>query len=143
MVQKAIAGNKKFRTSDIELKRKGISYTVDTLHAFKDQYPKSKLFFILGGDNFRQFRSWKSPEEILALATIVVYHRPGVKQIKNIHNRTVVFLKGAMFDLSSTMIREQLHRGESIKYLVSPAVERYIYKNLLYKHSGRKMKAKE
>jgi nicotinate-nucleotide adenylyltransferase len=142
MVRKAIAGNKKFHTSDIELKRKGISYTVDTLHAFKDQYPKSKLFFILGGDNYRQFRLWKSPEEILALATIVVYHRPGVKQKMNIRNRTAVFLKGAMFELSSTMIREQLHRGESIKYLVSPVVERYIHKRSLYNRSNREMKVR-
>jgi nicotinate-nucleotide adenylyltransferase len=143
MVRKAIAGNKKFRTSDIELIRKGISYTVDTLHAFKEQYPKSKLFLILGSDNYRQFHSWKSPDAILSQSTIVVYHRPGVKQSRNVRKCAAVFLMGAMFDLSSTMIREQLQRGESITYLVLPAVERYIHKHVLYKHRGRKTKAKK
>ena len=123
MVRKAIAGNTKFRASDIELKRKGISYTVDTLLAFKERYPKSNLFLILGGDNYQQFHSWKSPKEILSHATLVVYHRPGVKENRKSLNDGVVFLQGAKFELSSTMIREQLKRGESIKYLVSPAVE--------------------
>jgi nicotinate-nucleotide adenylyltransferase len=143
MVRKAIVGNKKFRASDIELKRKGISYTVDTLRVFKERYPKSKLFFIIGGDNYHQFHSWKSPKEILKLATIVVYHRPGVVRTSQVVRCSVVFLRGAMFDLSSTMIRKQLYQGESIKYLVSPIVERYIHHHLLYKHSGRKTKAKE
>jgi nicotinate-nucleotide adenylyltransferase len=143
MVRKAIVGNKKFRISDIELKRKGTSYTVDTLRVFKERYPESELFFIIGGDNYRQFDSWKSPKEILKLATIVVYHRPGVVRASQVARSSVVFLRGAMFDLSSTMIRKQLFQGESIKYLVSPAVEQYIDKQSLYQHGGRKKKARK
>ena len=137
MVRKAIAGNPKFRASDVELKRKGISYTIDTLHRFKERYPASALFLVLGGDNYRQFRLWKSPEEILDLATIVVYQRPGVRSQKSSLDRTTVFLQGAMLDLSSTLIRDQLRHGKSIKYLVSPAVEQYITARQIYKNRKR------
>jgi nicotinate-nucleotide adenylyltransferase len=142
MVRKAITGNKKFRASNIELKRKGISYTVDTLRVFKERYPASELFFIIGGDNYRQFHSWKSPKEILRLATIVVYHRPGAKLNSSDFHRSVVFLHSAMVDLSSTMIRERLYQKESITYLVSPAVERYINQQSLYQR-GRNKKARK
>ncbi|HVN49331.1 MAG TPA: hypothetical protein VMU30_11000, partial [Bacteroidota bacterium] len=90
---------------------------------------------------YHQLHEWRSPQEIRNLTSIAVYRRPGVKEKKAIRNAAAVFLHGAKFELSSTMIRDRLKRGESIKYLVSPAVERYIRHRSLYTRGSRKKKA--
>ena len=65
MLKLALSGNRKFVASDIELRRKGISYTVDTLRKLSLQRPKRKLYLILGADNLKFLSGWKETEEIM------------------------------------------------------------------------------
>jgi len=65
MVKLAVKGNARFSVSDFEVRRKGISFTVDTLRHFKSRFENSELFFLIGGDSLSQFFTWKEPEEIL------------------------------------------------------------------------------
>lgn len=135
MVQLAIRGNRHFETSRIELNRKGISYTVDTLNGLKQKQPEAEFFIIVGSDNLTDFRDWKSPQEILEKATLAVYERPGFEieraiQVSQIHP---VKLLGERIDISSSTVRRRVKEGKSIRYLVPEAVRKFILKNKIYR----------
>src|SRR5512136_414879 len=78
MVRMAIAGNPYFSVSDIEGKREGKSYSIDTLHLLHEIYPQDDLYFIMGGDSFAEFSSWKQYTAIFSCCNIVAITRPGV-----------------------------------------------------------------
>ena len=134
MTKLATEGNPKFEVSDIEIKRGGVSYTIDTLLAIRDLYPGTSLFLIIGIDNWVEFNSWKSPSEILAIADLLVMNRPGFKntEISHIHDKNVKFIDVPNIEISGTMIRLDIKSGRSIKYLVPPSVEQYIAHYALY-----------
>jgi nicotinate-nucleotide adenylyltransferase len=78
MVRLAIAGNPLFTVSDIEMQRKGKSYSIDTIRALQDHYgPSTELFFIIGLDAFLDFPTWREPTELLRICHFVVVPRPG------------------------------------------------------------------
>ncbi len=77
MVRLAIAGNPLFAVSDIEGKRGGKSYSIDTIHALRQEYPDDEFFFIIGSDSFLDIGTWRKYAAIFALCNIVVVERPG------------------------------------------------------------------
>jgi len=134
MVQLAVKGNLSFYVSDIEYKRSGPSFSIDTIAALKDEYSGSELYFLLGEDNLRDIWSWKEPERLFSLCEVVVIGRPGenlVEQPADLPGK-LIMLDIHRIDLSSSEIRERLAKGLPIRYLVPPEVERYIYDNRLY-----------
>lgn len=142
MVRLAIAGNPHFEASDLEMKRDGSSYTVDTLMEFHRLYGGQKqLGLIVGADSLVQIETWKNFTEIFRLATIIVAPRPDTTE-SHLDNAIIKFVSqfgakilkysGKAMDFSSTDIRERVGKGLSIKYLVPPAVEAYIQRNRLY-----------
>jgi nicotinate-nucleotide adenylyltransferase len=76
MVEMAIAGNPFFLVSDIEGIREGKSYSIDTIHALRGEFPNDELFFVIGSDSFLDIGTWRSYEAIFALCNIVVVERP-------------------------------------------------------------------
>ncbi len=138
MVRLAVSGSSGFEVTALEYRRRGISYTVDTLRELCGLYPGAQLFLIVGGDNFAGFRTWKSIGEILKLATVVVYKRKHHRdRMKGLHLTRVKYLEGAFLEISSTLIRERVTRRQSIRYLVPERVLRYIWRNGVYSR-GRK-----
>jgi nicotinate-nucleotide adenylyltransferase len=134
MLRKAISGVPAFAVSSVEIVRGGVSYTVDTLRDIKAASGDARLFLIVGGDNFAQFRKWKSASEIRKLATIVVYERADSRRKTLQHAKgKVIFLRGARLDVSSTLIRDRVKRHVPIRFLVPPAVERFIQDHRLYR----------
>ena len=71
MLQCAVQGNRYFEVSDIEVRRGGVSFTVDTLVEFKGRSPDDHLYFLIGMDNLRDFDTWKMGEKIVDLAKVV------------------------------------------------------------------------
>ncbi len=132
MLQCAIRGNKHFDILDIELKRRGVSYTADTLFQLKQLYPFYEFFLIIGSDNLLQFSTWKEPEKILKLSKLVVYERPSYT-LQSKHRTFAYIINGPMLDISSTFIRRLVRTEQSIRYLVPQSVEQYITNHLLYK----------
>lgn len=155
MVALAIRGNPHFRVSDIELRRKGRSYSVDTVRELRQRFPQWHLRFILGSDAFAEIHTWKDFEQLFELCDFVVVSRPGtpVSRLRSLlpvatrqsfwyaadrlglvhrSGHTVLFQQITGFDISASGIRHALHRGRSIRYLVPPAVERYITQHGLY-----------
>lgn len=135
MTRIAVTGNDAFRASDLEVARGGLSYTIDTLRAVAEQHPGVRLKLLIGADNLFDFEGWKSPEEILDMADLVVMTRPGYEVQ---HARTGYLAHAAMatvpqIGISGTDIRRRVKFGQSIRYLVPPGVEEYIRRHALYR----------
>jgi nicotinate-nucleotide adenylyltransferase len=134
MTRLAIAGNARFEVSDIEFRRPGPHYTVDTLRVLRDEHPGADFALIVGGDSLAGFASWHEPEEILRLARLIVYRRPGTDLADiapDILARTTV-VDGPALDLSASELRARIAAGRSVRYLVPDAVLSYLAEHSLY-----------
>jgi nicotinate-nucleotide adenylyltransferase len=140
MTELAVRANPCFSVSDIELKRSGVSYTIDTLRELRRLYDGDELYFIIGADSVAQLHTWHSIGEMLELTTFVAAGRPGYEGVmdevaRNLGERareSVILLDTPEYDISSTDIRSRLRRGASLRGLVPQAVEEYIRKQGLY-----------
>jgi nicotinate-nucleotide adenylyltransferase len=136
MVRLAIAGNPYLDVSDLEMQRKGKSFTVITLQALTKLYQldASQLFLIIGADNLVDIRTWRKPEKIFSQSTVVVAVRPHYQPAEDLpaFARNYVHLQTPLMELSSTLVRNLVREKKSIKYLVPWAVEEYIEQNHLY-----------
>jgi nicotinate-nucleotide adenylyltransferase len=132
MVSLACRGNPKFEVSKIELERKTVSYSIDTLRKLKRKYGSStKLFFIAGSDSLNELESWREIDEILKIANFIVAKRPGYP-INKLNGR-VKLVEIPVPDISSSMIRRRVRYSQSIRYLVPESVRRFIIMHRLYK----------
>jgi len=138
----AINSNKHYFLSDIELRKEGISFTIDTIKHLKSVFSDAELYFILGSDSLLQIETWKDYRELLNLCNFIVAKRPNyndqelIKSIDNLnklYGSSIYIVEGPVLDVSSSEIRDKVRSGESITYLVPKPVEEYIYKYGLYK----------
>lgn len=144
MVKAAVRGCSRFAVSDIELRRKGVSYTIDTLQELKAVYgPACRMYFIIGADTLPELPTWKEIREVARLCTFAVAMRPGTALRRMDALARVIgghavsrmrrsVLRTALMGVSSTDIRARVRDGRSITFLVPPAVERYIRRHRLY-----------
>jgi nicotinate-nucleotide adenylyltransferase len=131
MVKAAIKGNPVFAAYDGELRRAGVSYTIDTLIELRVKYPKAKFYLLMGADNLRSFHRWKDPKGILKVASLAIMNRPGFD--KNYPKRwPYVKINMPAVDISSSDIRNRLKSKKSIWYLTPKAIIRYISQHQLY-----------
>jgi nicotinate-nucleotide adenylyltransferase len=139
MIKLAIREANGFKTSDIELKRLGVSYTVDTLMHFKRSYPRREFYLIIGADNLVQFSSWRSQKKILQNSTLVVYKRKGYNSALKNRNIDYKLIKGSAMEVSSTKIRRMIGQNRKIARYVPEIVVNYIKKHLLFKRPEKIM----
>jgi nicotinate-nucleotide adenylyltransferase len=139
MTRLAVEGNARFAVFDAEVRRGGVSYTVDTLRALRAEHPGADLVLLLGGDSLADFAAtWREPEAILELAQLVVYRRPGFSEAAVppwVLARTA-FVAAPLLDLSGTALRARLATGRTVRYLVPDAVCGYIEAHGLYRRKG-------
>jgi nicotinate-nucleotide adenylyltransferase len=143
MLKLAIEGEPAMGTTDVELSAKGVSYTINSLRAIRDQYPKgSVLSFVLGSDMFMMLEKWYKSKELLKEFSFIVASRPGCgdelleRQIETLGERygaSITRLSNEQVDLSSTEIREALKRDMLPEGQIPAAVEKYIYENGIYR----------
>ncbi len=135
MIELAIAGEKRFEVSDIELKRKGKSYTLDTVKQIKEIYGENAtIYFIAGADMALDLPSWKNPLKILELAYFVTVERPNFSlgKLPDKYRKKLIFVKDISVDISSSDIRKRIKEGKPIKTLIPKAVRKYIKDNALF-----------
>jgi nicotinate-nucleotide adenylyltransferase len=135
MVALATFDHPAFVASDLELRRDGPSYTVDTLRALRGERPHDELFLIVGSDTFPEMASWREPEALLALCTVAVVARPGDDAAAGPADPpppNAVSLSGPGLPISASAIRERVREGRSVRYLVPEGVADYIQKRGLY-----------
>ncbi len=143
MLALALEGRHDFVISLSELDRGGTSYTVDTLRAFSREYAADERFFLLGTDALAGFDAWREPGEILRLARLATFvrepHEADVLERSAAvaaHRSSVLLFDSVRVKISSTDVRRAATRGESLSGRTPPAVEEYIVKHGLYRHSG-------
>jgi len=131
MVKLSIKDNKNFVCLDIEIKRGGRSFTIDTVRQLRKRYPNEELFLILGSDLAKDFATWKDYRQLLGMVKVLVAKREGDVTGKN--KLGFIFFDVVQVDVSSSLIRERIKEGLPIKYLVHPQVERFIKRRRLYR----------
>ena len=138
MLREAVKGNRAFEVSDMEIKRGGVSYTVDTVRAIAEDNPKDQLFVLIGSDNLAEFHTWRDPAEILRMARLVALRRPGYAEDHsgNPLLKDVIMCDVPGLDISSTNIRHRVADGLSISLMVPEGVEKYILEHGLYKRKS-------
>jgi len=142
MVEIAISGNPYFEVSTYEIDKPGPSYSVDTVAYERSRIgPDAELYFIVGCDALAELPRWHEPARLVAMCRLVGVGRPSVPKpkikaleeaIPGISPR-INLLDEPQISISSSEIRERVGAGISIRYLVPPEVEDYIYEHKLYK----------
>lgn len=128
------------RVDDLEVRRKGASYTVDTLRELKDRYPEDELFLCMGTDMFRSFDHWYKPQCIAKLSTVVMAHRENTDpdklgeladHFRQTYGKTPILLANDILPMSSTQIRRLLILGGAEDFLPGEVLS-YIREKGLY-----------
>jgi nicotinate-nucleotide adenylyltransferase len=156
MVRLAVANNPYFKVSTVEIRRAGVSYSIDTVRYFVNRNKgKDSFFFMLGLDAFREIGTWKDFEQLFPLCNFIVTSRPGSRDSNPLRGTSVAvrrlfcydfkqntyrhrsgtslqFLKLTDFAVSASDIRDKVRDRKSIRYLVPSSVEAYIRKRGLY-----------
>lgn len=142
MLRLAVGSDSRFDICDIEAKRQGVSYTIDTVHQLINRYPNTRFSLVMGMDSLLDLYRWRQANELVSLCDIVTVQRPGCDEVPSpsaLHFPLEVaekivknVLRGRLCDISSTEIRQRIAEGRSIRYLVPLAVEDYILQNKLW-----------
>jgi nicotinate-nucleotide adenylyltransferase len=156
MVRLAIAGHPGFAVSDLELRRPGVSYTVDTLHALATE--TDTLFLVIGSETFLDLLAWREPRRVASLARLVVIPRAGsafdpesaaaqkvLREIgveggfvhadvgHDVPSRGVIVVHGASLPLSASELRQRVREGRSLAFRMPRPVIEYIRTRGLYR----------
>lgn len=138
----ATASNPSFSVSPMELERVGPSYTIDTVRMLAAKYGiGTDLYCITGADAVKDLLTWKEVEHLLDLCYFIAASRPGsiqgidevIDQLGEKGKSRILRQETPQIDISATTIRNRLHQGLSIRYMVPEKVEEYIYKENLYR----------
>ena len=137
MLKMATMDNPNFEISDIDLKRGGISYSLETIQTYKEQtgLGGEDLYYLIGSDSLKQFQAWQNPKAILEECQLIVAIRPGFRpsDIPNWILAKVQFANIPRIEISSTQIRARWVEDKTIRYMVTQPVWTYINKHNLYK----------
>ena len=130
MVKLAISGNDAFEVMDLEIRRGGTSFTIDTVRELKKRYPEDEFYLIVGSDLANAFSSWKDSQELKGELKIIVANRKEYP-LKDKNLYLVVDIR--QVEVSSSGVRKLLKEGRSIECLAEKNVVDYIQKHNLYK----------
>lgn len=141
MVSLAIHNNDHFELSYMELERKGITYTADTLTLLRDENPQIEYYFIIGADSLFAMMEWHKPERIFELCTLIVANRDDNDPMK-LEEKAEEYRQGygakikqilmPKIDIASGSLRQWVRNGKSIRYYVPDSVLEYIIEHHLY-----------
>lgn len=136
MLKMALSGNPRFDLSEIELKRGGVSYTIDTIKDFKnsENLSNKELNYLIGSDSLMSFHKWEQSKEILQECQVLVAIRPGFRpsSIPGWVLKEIQFANIPRFEISSTTIRSRWEEDKTIRYMVTQPVWEYINAHKLY-----------
>jgi nicotinate-nucleotide adenylyltransferase len=132
LLRLALAGKINCEIDGQEIRRGGISYTIETLRDYAKKFPRAKLFYLIGADNVSQLAEWREANELAKLAEFVAVPRPGgmVAEFPKPFRGKV--LKGFPVEISSSQIRARVKAGLPIENLVPVPVAEAIRNNKLY-----------
>ena len=135
LLEAALQGQRGFRAVTHELRRRGPSYTVDTLERLRRAHPNVEWWLVVGTDMLADLPNWRRPERVLELAGIAAVPRPGrrARWPAGLARGRFRVIDLPALAISSTDLRARVARGAAIRYLVLPTVERLIGRLRLYR----------
>jgi len=135
MVRAATEWDTRFEVSDFELRKGGVSYTIDSARHFRSLYPKDDLFWVIGGDQLPQLHLWKDIGELAKIVEFIFLERPGypVKAAPTIPGLRLHRCDGHLLAISSTELRDRTRRSLSLDYFIPHKAIVYIRDKGLYR----------
>jgi nicotinate-nucleotide adenylyltransferase len=140
MVRLATAGNPAFSVCDLEVRRGGRSYTVDTVATLREEYPGADFTFVAGADVVADLHRWYDVERLLSLCRFLILARPGYTiELEGLYTTLpaargrVSTLAGPSLIISATLLRERLEHGAPVRYQIPDSVLDYIEQHGLYR----------
>lgn len=138
MVKKAIKNNNRIILSTFEANSNDVIYSYQTINHFKGKYPTDEFYYVMGEDSFMNIESWKNYKDLLN-ENLIVFARSSidsqsslVKKVKETNKENIHLINNLNINISSTLIRNLLRDGKSIRYLVTDDVYDFIMENRLY-----------
>lgn len=132
LIDLAIEGEKKLRSSNIEFKLPKPSYTVNTLIYLNEKFAQHTFSIILGSDSYSNIKRWKNHEVLLKNYDMYIYNRPGFKVKSDLITERTKILDAPLLEISSTHIRELIQQKKSIRFLVPDVVKEEIENQQYY-----------
>ena len=132
LLRLALAGQPAYEIDEQEVRRGGVSFTIDTVRDYARRFPQSELFYLIGADHVRQLPQWREAGELARLLQFVVVPRPGEAPPADQPPFRVRILKGFPLAISSSQIRARVQAGLPLDGLVPPAVAETLRNNRLY-----------
>jgi nicotinate-nucleotide adenylyltransferase len=129
MLKLAIEGNHQFRVTTVELERQGTSFTVDTMKILNETYKDFQFFFIIGADMIEYLPKWYKINELVELVQFVGVERP---EYSHDTSFPIIYVDVPAMEVSSSIIRERLKNGRTVRYLLPDLVIHYIEEKHLY-----------
>ncbi len=138
MLRAATEWDRRFEISDVELRRGGVSYTIDSARHFRALYPNDDLFWVIGGDQLPKLHQWKDISELVKLVEFIFLERPGfpVRAHPEIPGLRLHRCDGHLLAINSTELRERTRRGLSLDYFVPHKAIVYIKEMSLYRQNS-------
>jgi len=134
LVELAIAGEPRFRASNVEFALPRPSYTIDTLTYLAERHPTEGFAVLMGGDSVQNIRRWKNWETLIERHPLLVYNRPGFAVPPDLPpSARIQVLDAPLLELSATAIRARVRAGGSARYLLPDAVWAYVQENRYYR----------
>lgn len=133
MVKLAIEHSPKLKASNVEFDMPQPSYTINTIIHLNEKYPNKEFALIMGSDNLESFTKWKNYAELLNRCSLYVYPRPGYEGGELKKHPKVVWINAPQMDISATYIRQAVHEGKSVRYMLTDAVFNYLTEMNFYK----------
>jgi nicotinate-nucleotide adenylyltransferase len=137
MLQAAVEWDRRFEISDFELKRGGISYSIDSARHFRRLFPNDDLYWVIGGDQLPQLHLWKDVTELAKIVEFIFLERPGypVKAAPAVPGLRLHRCDGHLLAVSSTELRERTRQRLSLDYFVPHKAIVHIREKSLYLRS--------
>lgn len=133
LVREAVSGVEGLEASDIEIRRGGESYTIDTVLEIRKQFPNDELFLVIGADVASELDTWERADDLADLVTLVIVNRPGSVRPTNLGERwNYLEVEVPALDISSTDLRARAIEGRPLDYLIPSAAIDYIRQHKLY-----------
>lgn len=135
MLRAATEWDRRLEIADYELRKGGVSYTIDSVRHFKSQFPADDLYWIIGGDQLPLLHKWKNIGELVQLVQFIFLERPKhpVKPHVEIDGLRLHRCDGHLIEISSSELRSRVHRGLSLHYFCPQKVIAYIEARGLYR----------
>jgi nicotinate-nucleotide adenylyltransferase len=132
LLRLALAGDTSAEVDDRELRRGGVSFSIDTVRAYAGEFPGAELFYLIGADQTSQLHLWRDASELARLVQFLIIPRPGEVMAELSAPFRGRALRGFPLGVSSSEIRRRTKAGLSIDHLVPPAVAEAVRNNRLY-----------